>query len=130
MSLRESVRNIEVYRSRRSAKAAQRFACGPPWQKYFLNVIGLTMAPVPRPARFAVVEPKGPQCSVQPDHCLLARSPRQMRPPMHKQARPRQHLTTGKALTRALQDWLGHRSIQHTVRYTELSPTQFKNFWR
>ena len=32
--------------------------------------------------------------------------------------------------TRALQDWLGHRSIQHTVRYTELSPTQFKNFWR
>src|SRR6516165_6884646 len=32
--------------------------------------------------------------------------------------------------TRALQDWLGHRSIQHTVRYTELSPTRFKNFWR
>jgi hypothetical protein len=24
---------------------------------------------------------------------------------------------------RAPQDWLGHRSIQHTVRYTELSPT-------
>jgi site-specific recombinase XerD len=32
--------------------------------------------------------------------------------------------------TRALQDWLGHRSIQHTVRYTELSPTRFKDFWR
>jgi site-specific recombinase XerD len=32
--------------------------------------------------------------------------------------------------TRALQDWLGHCSIQHTVRYTELSPTRFKNFWR
>jgi site-specific recombinase XerD len=32
--------------------------------------------------------------------------------------------------TRALQDCLGHRSIQHTVRYTELSPTRFKNFWR
>jgi hypothetical protein len=28
------------------------------------------------------------------------------------------------------QDWLGHRSIQHTVRYTELSPTRFKDFWR
>ena len=25
---------------------------------------------------------------------------------------------------------LGHRSIQHTVRYTELSPTRFKDFWR
>ena len=32
--------------------------------------------------------------------------------------------------TRALQDWLGHRNITHTVRYTELSPTRFKNFWR
>src|SRR5262249_8948366 len=33
-------------------------------------------------------------------------------------------------VTRALQDWLGHRSIQHMVRYTELSPTRFKDFWR
>jgi type 1 fimbriae regulatory protein FimB/type 1 fimbriae regulatory protein FimE len=32
--------------------------------------------------------------------------------------------------TRALQAWLGHRNIVHTVRYTELSPTRFKNFWR
>jgi type 1 fimbriae regulatory protein FimB/type 1 fimbriae regulatory protein FimE len=32
--------------------------------------------------------------------------------------------------TRALQLWLGHRNIQHTVRYTELSATRFKSFWR
>jgi integrase len=32
--------------------------------------------------------------------------------------------------TRALQSYLGHRNIQHTVRYTELSPTRFKEFWR
>jgi type 1 fimbriae regulatory protein FimB/type 1 fimbriae regulatory protein FimE len=32
--------------------------------------------------------------------------------------------------TRAPQDWLGHRSIQHTVRYTELAPTRFRDFWR
>jgi hypothetical protein len=25
---------------------------------------------------------------------------------------------------------LGHKNIQHTVRYTELSPTWFKDFWR
>ena len=31
--------------------------------------------------------------------------------------------------TRSLQSYLGHRNIQHTVRYTELSPTRFKNFW-
>jgi len=32
--------------------------------------------------------------------------------------------------TRALQAYLGHKSIQHTVRYTELAPTRFKGFWR
>jgi site-specific recombinase XerD len=32
--------------------------------------------------------------------------------------------------TRALQAYLGHKNIQHTVRYTELSPTRFKEFWR
>ena len=32
--------------------------------------------------------------------------------------------------TRAIQDWLGHRSIQHTVCHTELTPTRFKDFWR
>ncbi len=32
--------------------------------------------------------------------------------------------------TRALQAYLGHKNIQHPVRYTELSPTRFKDFWR
>ena len=32
--------------------------------------------------------------------------------------------------TRSLQAYLGHRNIQHTVRYTELAPTRFKGFWR
>ena len=32
--------------------------------------------------------------------------------------------------TRALQAYLGHKNIQHTVRYTELSPMRFKGFWR
>jgi type 1 fimbriae regulatory protein FimB/type 1 fimbriae regulatory protein FimE len=32
--------------------------------------------------------------------------------------------------TRALQAYLGNKNIQHTVRYTELTPTRFKNFWR
>ena len=32
--------------------------------------------------------------------------------------------------TRALQAYLGHRNIQHTVRYTELAPTRFKGFWK
>jgi site-specific recombinase XerD len=32
--------------------------------------------------------------------------------------------------TRALQAYLGHRNIEHTLRYTELAPTRFKAFWR
>jgi integrase len=32
--------------------------------------------------------------------------------------------------TRALQAYLGHRNIQHTVRYSELTPDRFKDFWR
>jgi integrase len=32
--------------------------------------------------------------------------------------------------TLSLQAYLGHRNIQHTVRYTELSPERFKDFWR
>jgi hypothetical protein len=32
--------------------------------------------------------------------------------------------------TRSLQAYLGHKSIQHTVRYSELAPTRFKDFWR
>jgi integrase len=32
--------------------------------------------------------------------------------------------------TRSIQDYLGHRDIRHTVRYTELSPKPFRDFWR
>jgi type 1 fimbriae regulatory protein FimB/type 1 fimbriae regulatory protein FimE len=32
--------------------------------------------------------------------------------------------------TRRIQDWLGHVSIQHTTRYTQLSAAPFRDFWR
>jgi len=32
--------------------------------------------------------------------------------------------------TRAIQAYLGHRSIQSTVRYTAPSPDRFKDFWK
>jgi type 1 fimbriae regulatory protein FimB/type 1 fimbriae regulatory protein FimE len=32
--------------------------------------------------------------------------------------------------TRTIQSYLGHKSIQHTVRYTELSPMRFKSLFR
>jgi integrase len=32
--------------------------------------------------------------------------------------------------TRALQHYLGHKNIQHTVRYTELAADRFNGFWQ
>jgi type 1 fimbriae regulatory protein FimB/type 1 fimbriae regulatory protein FimE len=32
--------------------------------------------------------------------------------------------------TRSLQAYLGHASITHTVRYTEMSPTRFREIWK
>ena len=31
--------------------------------------------------------------------------------------------------TRSIQQYLGHRNSQHTVRYTELAPQRFRDFW-
>ncbi len=32
--------------------------------------------------------------------------------------------------TRAIQHYLGHKNIQHTVRYTELASNRFSDFWK
>jgi integrase len=32
--------------------------------------------------------------------------------------------------TRTIQGYLGHRNIQHTVKYTELAPDRFKDIWK
>jgi len=60
---------------------------------------------------------------------IAAKMPFKVHPHMLRHA-------TGYALanrgtdTRTLQAYLGHRSIQSTVRYTELAPGRFKNIWR
>ena len=32
--------------------------------------------------------------------------------------------------TRLIQDYLGHRNIQHTVKYTAANPARFEKLWR
>jgi site-specific recombinase XerC len=32
--------------------------------------------------------------------------------------------------TKAIRDYLGHRNIQNTQLYTQLSPARFARFWR
>jgi len=39
------------------------------------------------------------------------------------------YLTNAGEDTRAIQLYLGHKNIQHTVRYTELAAGRFKDFW-
>ena len=39
-------------------------------------------------------------------------------------------LAHDKQDTRAVQLFLGHTNIQHTVKYTELAAERFKDFWR
>jgi type 1 fimbriae regulatory protein FimB/type 1 fimbriae regulatory protein FimE len=39
------------------------------------------------------------------------------------------HLANKGVDTRSLQAYLGHRNIQHTTRYAELSPKRFTGFW-
>jgi hypothetical protein len=39
-------------------------------------------------------------------------------------------LTNDGQDTRAVQHYVGHKNIQHTVRYTELSPQRFREFWK
>jgi type 1 fimbriae regulatory protein FimE len=40
------------------------------------------------------------------------------------------YLASNAQDTRAIQAYLGHKNIQHTVRYTELAPNRFKDFWQ
>ena len=40
------------------------------------------------------------------------------------------YLAAHKIDTRTIQAYLGHKNIQHTVRYTALAPEQFKGLWK
>jgi hypothetical protein len=46
------------------------------------------------------------------------------------QAEARLRLRARGTRYQSAQTYLGHRNIQHTARYTELSPTRFEDFWR
>ena len=50
--------------------------------------------------------------------------------PPHASSRLRFHASQQGARHPGLQAYLGHKNIQHTVRYTELSPNRFKDFWK
>lgn len=65
---------------------------------------------------------------------ILARAGREARMPFTVHPHMLRHACGFKLAqagqdTRAIQHYLGHKNIQHTVRYTQLSPDRFKTFW-
>jgi type 1 fimbriae regulatory protein FimB/type 1 fimbriae regulatory protein FimE len=59
----------------------------------------------------------------------LAQLPFPVHPHMLRHARASTSLRT-TVTTRAIQQYLGHKNITHTVRYTELAPQRFNAFWK
>lgn len=60
---------------------------------------------------------------------LIAKLPFPVHPHMLRHATGYKLANEGRD-TRAIQHYMGHRNIQHTVRYTEMSPTRFRGFWK
>ena len=60
---------------------------------------------------------------------VLARLPFPIHPHMLRHATGYKLANDGHD-TRAIQHYLGHKNITHTVRYTQMSPGRFKGFWK
>jgi type 1 fimbriae regulatory protein FimB/type 1 fimbriae regulatory protein FimE len=82
---------------------------------------------------FLFVSERGGPLSERTVHALVARAGEEARfkfpvhPHMLRHARGYALAAKG-ADTRAIQAYLGHKNIQHTVLYTQLDPTRFKGF--
>ena len=87
-----------------------------------------------RCASYAAITRQTPTCSF-PSHRLIqrlgeaAKMPFPIHPHMLRHACGFKLANDGHD-TPALQHYLGHKNIQHTVRYTEMAPDRFKDFWR
>ena len=91
-------------------------------------------ATTPKTPHVFVSERGGPMSTVGFHHLVqrlgnAARMPFSLHPHMLRHACGYKLANDGHD-TRALQHYLGHKNIQHTVRYTELSPDRFRDFWR
>ena len=87
------------------------------------------------PSAFAFVNERGAPFSPDGFNWMVKRAGQRAGLPFQVHAHMLRHSVGYKLAgdghdTRAIQDYLGHKNIQHTVRYTELSPARFKDFWR
>jgi type 1 fimbriae regulatory protein FimB/type 1 fimbriae regulatory protein FimE len=84
---------------------------------------------------FVFVNERGTPFSPDGFNWLVKRAGQKARLPFQAHAHMLRHSAGYKLAsdghdTRAIQDYLGHRNISNTVRYTELAPNRFKDFWR
>lgn len=88
----------------------------------------------PRPAGIVFVSARGDALSRRTVGHVLAEAAAAAKVPLKVHPHMLRHacgycLANRGADTRMIQDWLGHRQIQHTVRYTELNPERFRSLW-
>ena len=84
---------------------------------------------------FVFVSERGPPFTPSSFNWLVKRAGRKARLSFPAHAHMLRHacgfkLASDGHNTRSIQDYLGHKNIQHTVRYTDLAPGRFKEFWR
>lgn len=83
---------------------------------------------------YVFVSERGAPLSRRSVHAMVARAGKAAGIPFSVHPHMLRH-ATGYTLanagqdTRAVQAYLGHRNIQHTVRYTQLDPSRFKGFF-
>jgi type 1 fimbriae regulatory protein FimB len=88
----------------------------------------------PETDAFFISERRGP-LSRKTVWCMISRYGKLAGLPVDAHPHKLRH-TCGFALadqgadTRLIQDYLGHRNIQHTVKYTATNPARFEQLWR
>ena len=85
-------------------------------------------------SRFIFVSERGAPFTIDGFNWMIKRAGKKAGLPFQAHAHMLRHACGYKLAsdghdTRSIQDYLGHRNIQHTVRYTELSPERFRSFW-
>ena len=86
-------------------------------------------------SRYVFINERGAPFAVAGFNWLVKRTGRKAGLPFQVHGHMTRH-STGYRLandghnTRAIQDYMGHKNIQHTERYTELSTKKFEDFFR
>jgi type 1 fimbriae regulatory protein FimB/type 1 fimbriae regulatory protein FimE len=87
-----------------------------------------------KPGRYVFMSERGSdvgRClSPNADAAWAGRQDAVRNPSAHVAAFNRFKLANQGVGTRSLQHYLGHKNIQHTVGYSELSPDRFRDFWK